>query len=124
MTLNRTTPRKHVEWRLLLNTFVEIRLNGQVLRTGFVEDAMPDSSALWIAANKDGPRQMFEASQGHQVWVTPPAAERGLQLPDDHRTVVPSRHPQPSLTSLWPDQDVRLRARANSAEDWRTRSAG
>lgn len=71
MTLNRTTPRKHVEWSLLLNTFVEIRHNGQVIRTGFVDDAMPDSSALWIAADKDGPRQMFEASQGHQVWVTP-----------------------------------------------------
>jgi hypothetical protein len=71
MTLNRTTPRKHVEWSLLLNTFVEIRLNGQVLRTGFVEDAMPDSSALWIAADRHGPRQMFEACEGHQVWVTP-----------------------------------------------------
>lgn len=71
MTLNRATPRKHVEWSLLINTLVEIRLHGQVLRTGFVEDAMPDSSALWIAADRNGPRQMFEACQGHQAWVTP-----------------------------------------------------
>ena len=71
MTLNRAMPRKHVEWSLLLNTYVEIRLDGQVIRTGFVEDAMPDSSALWIAADHDGPRQMFEACQGHQIWVTP-----------------------------------------------------
>ena len=71
MTPNRATPRKHVEWSLLINTLVEIRLHGQVLRTGFVEDAMPDSTALWIAADRHGPRQTFEACEGHQVWVTP-----------------------------------------------------
>lgn len=71
MTLNRATPHKHVKWSLLINTLVEIRLHGQVLRIGFVENAMPDSSALWIAADRNGPRQMFEACQGHQVWVTP-----------------------------------------------------
>ncbi|MHC6231933.1 hypothetical protein ACX5I6_20585 [Arthrobacter sp. MMS24-T111] len=71
MTLNRAAPRKHDKWSLLINTVVEIRLHGQVLRTGFVENAMPDSSALWIAADRNGPRQMFEACQGHQVWVTP-----------------------------------------------------
>ncbi|WP_461186728.1 hypothetical protein [Arthrobacter sp. Z4-13] len=32
---------------------------------------MPDSSALWIAGDRNGPRQMFEVSEGHQVWVTP-----------------------------------------------------
>ena len=71
MTSNRPTAHKHVEWSLLINTFVEIRLHGQVIRTGFVEEAMPDSSTLWIAADQDGPRQMFETAQGHQVWVTP-----------------------------------------------------
>ncbi|WP_459791917.1 hypothetical protein [Arthrobacter sp. AD-310] len=71
MTSNRATAHKHVEWSLLINTYVEIHLHGRVIRTGFVEEAMPDSSALWIAADQDGPRQMFEAAQGHQVWVTP-----------------------------------------------------
>jgi hypothetical protein len=71
MTLNRATPRKHVEWNLLINALVEIRHNGQVIRTGLVEDAMPDSSAVWIAADATHPRRMFEAAQGHQVWVTP-----------------------------------------------------
>ena len=71
MTLNRATPRKHVEWTLLINALVEIRRNGRVIRTGTVEDAMPDSSALWIAADSSNPRQMFETCQGHQVWVTP-----------------------------------------------------
>ncbi|MBT2597687.1 hypothetical protein [Arthrobacter sp. ISL-72] len=71
MPPNRATPRKHVEWNLLINTLVEIRLDGQTIRTGLVEDVMPDSSALWLAADSDNPRQIFEVCQGHQVWVTP-----------------------------------------------------
>ncbi|MCG2624726.1 riboflavin kinase [Arthrobacter sp. I2-34] len=77
--LHRPTPRNHLEWSLLINAWVEIRHDGRVIRTGFVEDAMPDSTALWIAADANGPRQMFEASQGHQVWVTP------QELPGDLR---------------------------------------
>ncbi|WP_395400212.1 hypothetical protein ACHMXB_16945 [Arthrobacter sp. UC242_113] len=71
MTLDEAAPRKHVEWSLLTNALVEIRHNGHVIRTGIVEDTMPDSSALWITADSSNPRQMFEACQGHQVWVTP-----------------------------------------------------
>jgi hypothetical protein len=63
-------PRNHVEWNLLINTRVEIRHNGRVIRTGTVEHAMPDSSARWIAADGNGPRQMFEMAQGHQMRVT------------------------------------------------------
>lgn len=63
--------RKHVGWSLLINVWVEIRYYGRVIRTGFVDDAMPDSSALWIAADANDPRQMFEASEGLEVWVTP-----------------------------------------------------
>ncbi|MGO4187396.1 hypothetical protein [Pseudarthrobacter sp. TAF60_1] len=32
---------------------------------------MPDSSALWLAADGANPRQMFEKCQDHEVWVTP-----------------------------------------------------
>lgn len=70
-THNRPTPQRHVEWNQLVNALVEIRLKGRVIRTGYVEHAMPDSSALWIAADSDHPRQIFEACQGHQVWVWP-----------------------------------------------------
>jgi hypothetical protein len=79
MTLNHPTRRRHTEWDLLVNTLVEIRLNDRVIRTGFVEDAMPDSSALWIASDANGPRQMFEAAQGHEVWVTPQELADGLR---------------------------------------------
>jgi hypothetical protein len=71
MTPSPATPLKHAAWSTLINALVEIRHNGQVIRTGFVEEAMPDSSALWIAADSKNSRQMFEASQGHEVWVTP-----------------------------------------------------
>jgi hypothetical protein len=71
MTLNPATPRQHVEWSQLVNALVEIRQNGQTIRKGIVEEAMPDSSALWIAADSDSPRRIFETCQGHEVWVTP-----------------------------------------------------
>ncbi|WP_104044334.1 hypothetical protein [Arthrobacter sp. ZGTC412] len=71
MTLNHATPREHVEWSPLINVLVEIRHYGKAIRTGFVEDAMPDSSALWLAADAAHSRQMFESAQGHQVWVAP-----------------------------------------------------
>jgi len=64
-------PFEHFEWSLLTNALVEIRRDGSVIRTGFVEDAMPDSSALWISAAANDPRQMFEASEGYKVWVLP-----------------------------------------------------
>lgn len=71
MKLSQVMVRKHVGWNLLINMWVEIRFYGRVIRTGFVDDAMPDSSAIWIAANANDPRQMFEASEGLEVWVMP-----------------------------------------------------
>ena len=71
MKLSQVMVRKQVGWNLLINMWVEIRCYGRVIRTGFVDDAMPDSSALWIAADANDPRQMFEASEGLEVWVTP-----------------------------------------------------
>lgn len=75
---NRATARQYTEWSLLISAEVEIRYKGQVLRTGFVDDAMPDSSALWIAVDGNSPRQMFEISRGHEVWVTPRELPGGL----------------------------------------------
>jgi len=71
LTLDQAIPREHFEWGLLTNTLVEIRYRGRVVRHGIVDDAMPDSSALWIKADGINPRQMFEAWAGYQVWVTP-----------------------------------------------------
>lgn len=78
MTMDRATSYRHGEWSRLINALVEIRHHGKAIRTGIVEDAMPDSSALWLAADAAHPRQMFEAAQGHQVWVIPQELSRGL----------------------------------------------
>lgn len=62
---------KHEDWNHLINTPVEIRQHGQTIRTGIVDSAMPDSSALWIAAEAIHPRQIYEAALGYEVWVVP-----------------------------------------------------
>ncbi|MFD1211383.1 hypothetical protein ACFQ36_04930 [Arthrobacter sp. GCM10027362] len=56
-------------WNRLVGLSVEIRHKGDTVRTGIVEDAMPDDSALWLASDGAEPRTMFEAALGHQVWV-------------------------------------------------------
>ncbi|WP_419203185.1 hypothetical protein [Paenarthrobacter nitroguajacolicus] len=65
------TLHNYTSWSLLIGTSVEIRYKGRTLRTGIVEDAMPDSSTLWIAQHGVQPRKLYEASLGYQAWVEP-----------------------------------------------------
>ncbi len=58
-------------WRRLIGALVEIRRYDQAVRTGFVEDAMPDSSLLWIAADGVHPRNMYEAAENYKARVEP-----------------------------------------------------
>jgi hypothetical protein len=60
---------RHTEWALLTNALVEIRHHGTTVRTGVVDAVMSDSSMVWIAAEAAHPRQVFEASEGHEIWV-------------------------------------------------------
>jgi hypothetical protein len=62
---------KRSNWDQLVDALVEIRLEGRVIRTGFVDAAMPDSSHVWIAADGVSGRQLFDAADGYEVWVTP-----------------------------------------------------
>lgn len=62
---------RHDLWHTLLGALVEVRKNGTVVREGLVEDVMPDSSALWIAADGLTGRVLIEAAEGHEVWVEP-----------------------------------------------------
>ena len=66
MTLHR-----YPSWNRLVGATVEIRQHGEPIRTGTVEAAMPDSSALWLASDGIHPRSMYEAALGYQVWVEP-----------------------------------------------------
>jgi hypothetical protein len=58
-------------WARLVGAFVEIRQNHRTVRTGIVEDAMPDSSALWLAADAINQRRMFAAVDNYEIWVHP-----------------------------------------------------
>jgi hypothetical protein len=56
-------------WHRAVGQLVEIRLRGQVLRTGIVESVMPDESILWISADGLNPREMVERADGKEVFV-------------------------------------------------------
>jgi hypothetical protein len=60
---------RHTEWALLTNALVEVRHHGATIRAGVVDAVMPDSSMVWVAADATHPRQLFEASEGHEIWV-------------------------------------------------------
>jgi hypothetical protein len=66
MTLHR-----YLHWNRLIGAPVAIRQHGHTIRTGTVEDAMPDSSALWLASDGVQPRTMYEAALNYEAWVEP-----------------------------------------------------
>ena len=53
-----------MDWSNLVGLPVELRQQGKYIRSGVVDAAMPDSSALWLAAHGADDRQMFEAALG------------------------------------------------------------
>jgi hypothetical protein len=70
--------RQYIHWRRLIGTTVQIRHKGRIIRTGTIDDAMADSTALWIAGDAAQPRTMYEAARGIEVWADPEEAEDGL----------------------------------------------
>lgn len=60
---------KHLQWHCLIGTYVEIRRNGQSVRSGVVDDVMQDSSALWVAADGTHGRVIFSAADSYEVWI-------------------------------------------------------
>ncbi|MFB8369690.1 hypothetical protein ACFC25_10020 [Pseudarthrobacter sp. NPDC055928] len=69
------TAYRHDDWHQLVGAFVEIRQNSKTIRSGFVDDSMPDSSVLWLAADEFHNRAIFEAAEDHVVWVEPQELE-------------------------------------------------
>lgn len=60
------------EWNRLIGAPVEIKRNGTTIRSGTVEEAMPDSSLLWIAADAGHGRKLFSAEvDNYEVWIEP-----------------------------------------------------
>ena len=71
-------PYRHDAWQNLVGARVEVRRQGAVVREGLVDDAMPDSSALWIAADGFSNRELIAAAEGYEVWVEPRKLEGKL----------------------------------------------
>ena len=83
--------RQYIHWRRLIGTTVQIRQHGQIIHTGTVDDAMADSTALWIAGDAAQPRTMYDAALGIEVWTEPDEAEDGLC---HHRMASPTPSPK------------------------------
>lgn len=56
------------DWQLLIGCRVELRRGGQVVRTGEVEDATPDSSVLWLRFDGHHGRQLVAKADGYDVF--------------------------------------------------------
>ena len=59
------------DWSRLIGTPVEVRKGFELIRAGVVDDAMQDSSALWLAADSTWGRELFAAAEGYEVWIRP-----------------------------------------------------
>jgi hypothetical protein len=60
---------KSLKWKRLIGLPVEIRQAGHTVASGTVDDAMPDSSILWLAPNGPQHRTMYERSLKYEAWV-------------------------------------------------------
>ncbi|MEI2276023.1 hypothetical protein OHC50_00865 [Paenarthrobacter ilicis] len=65
------TLHNYPEWIRLQGAVVQIRRDDHVIATGTVEDAMHDSSILWLAAEGLQLRRMYVAAEGYTAWVEP-----------------------------------------------------
>ncbi|WP_284753251.1 hypothetical protein [Arthrobacter sp. efr-133-R2A-120] len=48
---------------------VEVRRAGEQVQSGLVDNAMPDSSVVWLAPEGVQRRTLYEAVHGFEVWV-------------------------------------------------------
>ncbi|WP_461164587.1 hypothetical protein [Arthrobacter sp. R4-81] len=55
------------DWSQLVGRVVELRRNGQVVRTAEVEDVTPDSSILWLRFDGNHGRQLVTRTDGYEV---------------------------------------------------------
>jgi hypothetical protein len=62
---------RYTDWSRLVGVPVEVRKDFELVRAGVVDDAMHDSSALWLGADAEGGRALFSAAEGYEVWIRP-----------------------------------------------------
>lgn len=56
-------------WSQLPGHWVELRKEGQPVRSGYVEAVTFDSDVLWLGYDGFHPRALFELSEGYEAWV-------------------------------------------------------
>ena len=60
------------DWQRTRGQHVEIRRNGETVRTGTVDAVMPDGSILWISAQGVYTRTLVERADGNEVYMCDP----------------------------------------------------
>jgi hypothetical protein len=63
------TTHRAVEWQSMRGEFVEVRIGGKPYRRGFVDDAMPNGSGLWLASDGILARQFIDKADGYSIWT-------------------------------------------------------
>jgi hypothetical protein len=57
------------DWTSVIGEQVEIRNNGQAVRSGVVDCVTQDGSIVWLAAEGAFGREMVSRADGHEVWI-------------------------------------------------------
>ncbi|MDR7159910.1 hypothetical protein J2X42_002626 [Arthrobacter sp. BE255] len=57
------------DWWPAVGHDVEIRHNGRVVRTGHVDAVTADDEILWVQHDGARHRELFEKSEGFEVWM-------------------------------------------------------
>ncbi|MCA4134560.1 hypothetical protein [Arthrobacter sp. M4] len=57
------------DWGQLVGRTVEVWRLGEYVVTGIVEQAAADDSVLWIAAEGNRTRKLFDKLSGYQMWA-------------------------------------------------------
>jgi hypothetical protein len=70
LNFSRDSLRRTEQWQSLVGEFVEVRLDRDVYRTGWVDAAMPDASIIWIAPDGASQRELIDSASGFEVWTT------------------------------------------------------
>jgi hypothetical protein len=62
-------PRAVRDWHLLVGAVVEVRREGQVIRTGLVDDATTSGDIVWMAAAGFASRKMIDKREGYELAI-------------------------------------------------------
>lgn len=81
------------DWSRLAGAKVEIHRNGHLVRAGIVDAVMPNEAILWLAADHNGNRELFESAEGYEIWADP------YEIPDELYSSMLYQQPPTALVS-------------------------